>query len=137
MIPWNALPIFGPMIVDTLVFTFRILAGVMSVILALDWWRYRGTSERPPYNRRSNQIAWNWACAGMIVGATSFVALDFNYRQVTGQTISDLFVMIVWWCWANAATVRMSARAERPRFVYYGASIFIIGGSLYALLTGA
>lgn len=126
-----------PVLVDAMIFDFRVLAGVMSLMLFMDWHRQRGRQERPPYDRKRNQAAWNWAGAGMMTGAVSFVALDMNYRTVTGQSFADVFVLIVWWCWANAATVRMAARAERPRFIYYGASIFVIGGTSYSLLVGA
>ena len=125
-----------PALVDTLVFTFRVLAGVMSIIAGMLWWKMRHVEERPPYDRRRNDIAWNWGHAGMIVGACSFIALDFEYRAVTGQALADLFVAVVWWCWANAATVRLSARVDRPRFVYLGASVFVIAMPIYALLTG-
>lgn len=127
---------WAPHAIDTLVFTFRILAAALSLIGLANWWSNRKRQEHPPHDRRRNEIAWAWAYAGMAIGGCSFVALDMNYRNVTGQAVSDLFVAAVWWCWANAVTVRMSARVERPYFVYAAATVFIVGGSLYSLMTG-
>jgi hypothetical protein len=127
---------FVPLLVDTMVFTFRVLAGSLAIILAMLWWRLRHVAERPAYSRHLNDIAWNWAQAGCVIGAVSFIALDFEYRNITGQGIADIMVMLVWWCWANAMTVRLAARADRPRFVYLGATIFVIAAPLYTLWTG-
>lgn len=125
-----------PFAVDTLVFTFRVLASVLSLIALVDWWRNRKGEEFPPYDRKRNERAWNWAALGMVIGGVSFIALDFEYRNVTGRTLADLFVAMVWWCWANAITQRMAARVARPSLVYVGASIFVIGGFAYTFLTG-
>ena len=125
-----------PLAVDTLVFTFRVLAGTLSLIAFVDWWRTRHDDEFPPYSRTRNERAWNWACAGMLIGCLAFVALDFEYRPVTGKSVADLFVAAVWWCWATAITERMAARVARPRYVYLGSTIFIIGGFAYAFLAG-
>lgn len=127
---------FMPQLVDTMVFTFRVLAGSLSIIAGMLWWRLRHVAERPAYSRRLNDIAWNWFHAGCIIGSVSFIALDFHYRNVTGAGLGDVMVMLVWWCWANAATVRLAARADRPRFVYLGASIFTICAPVYTLATG-
>ena len=127
---------FAPLLVDTMVFTFRVLAGALSIIAIMLWWQLRHSDERPPYSRRLNDIAWNWFHAGAVVGAVSFISLDLEYRAVTGKQIGDVMVAIVWWCWANAATVRLAARADRPRFVYLGATIFVVIMPLYTLATG-
>ena len=123
-----------PLAVDTLVFTFRVNAGVLSFILLVDWLRSRRKMEFPPYHRGMNDHAWLWAFIGMVVGCVSFIALDFQYRPVTGQAVADLFVAVVWWCWSNAVTLRMAARSARPKYVYRGVSIFLIGGFIYAFL---
>ena len=126
-----------PLAVDTLVFTFRMLALVLSAIALTDWVRSRRHDEFPPYDRKRNERAWNWAAFGFALGGLSFIALDMNYRVVTGQTVSDLFVAAVWFCFANAITERMAARVAEPVRIYQGASIFLIGGFLYAFLAGA
>ena len=126
----------APRIVDTAVFAFRMLAAVLSIIGLANWFSCRKRKEHPPYDRKRNELAWNWAYLGMIVGGCSFIALDIEYRNVTGHAVSDLFVAFVWWCWANAATVRMGARVPRPQFVYAAASIFLIGGFVYVFLFG-
>ncbi|WP_375290419.1 hypothetical protein [Qipengyuania sp.] len=125
-----------PLMVDTMIFAFRVLAGALSVIAMLLWWRLRHSQERPPYSRRLNDIAWSWFHAGAFIGAVSFIALDLQYRRITGDGLGDVMVLLVWWCWANAATVRLAARADRPRFVYMGATIFVTIMPLYALATG-
>ena len=127
---------FIPMLVDTMSFTFRTVACALSLIAVMIWWRLRHSGERPPYSRHLNDIAWNWFHAGAIIGAIGFISLDLQYFRVTGQSIGDLVVAVVWWCWANAATVRLAARADRPRFVYLGTSIFVVIMPIYALVTG-
>ncbi|QQN73883.1 hypothetical protein [Croceicoccus sp. YJ47] len=124
-------------IVGTLIFLFRALACTLSLIALVDWWRSRDGAEIPPYNRRRNELAWNWACAGMAIGGVSFIALDFNYRPSGSSGVADLFVAMVWWCWANAITVRFGSRVERPRYLYLATTIFIVGGFAYAAITGA
>ena len=127
---------FMPMLVNTMSFTFRAVACALSLVAVMIWWRLRHSGERPPYSRRLNDIAWNWFHAGAIIGAIGFISLDLEYFRVTGQTIGDLVVAVVWWCWANAATVRMSARVPRPQFVYAAATIFLVGGFLYVFFLG-
>lgn len=128
--------IVAPRAIDTAVFAFRMLAAALSVIALGNWWSCRTRQEYPPHDRKRNDLAWNWAHGGMVIGGCSFIALDIEYRNVTGEAVSDLFVAIVWWCWANAATVRMSARVPRPFYVYAAASIFLVGGFTYAFLFG-
>lgn len=127
---------YAPRAVETAVFTFRVLAGALAAIALLNWWVQRRTDERPPYDRHRNAVAWNWIYAGFILGAVSFISLDLTYRAVTGAMLGDVFVMLVWWCFANGMTVRMSARVARPRYVYRGVSVFLVAGFSYALLTG-
>ena len=133
VIDWGTV---APRVIDTAVFALRMLAAALSVIAIGNWISCRKRDEYPPYDRKRNELAWNWAHLGMIVGGCSFIALDMQYRNVTGEAVADLFVAFVWWCWANAATVRMGARVPRPRYVYAGASIFLIGGFLYAFFLG-
>ena len=125
-----------PRIVDTAVFAFRMLAAALSMIAIGNWFSCRKRREYPPHDRKRNDLAWNWAHLGMIVGGCSFIALDMEYRNVTGETVADLFVAIVWWCWANAATVRMGARVPRPQYVYAATTIFLVGGFTYVFLFG-
>ena len=136
IIDWGQAEHLLPLAVDTLVFTFRVLAGVLSIIALWDWVKTRRKAEFPPYDRHRNEKAWNWAYIGCAVGAVSFIALDFEYRRVTGEAVSDLFVAVVWCCWANAVTVRMSSRVQRPFYVYLASSIFIVGGFTYSFLAG-
>lgn len=121
--------------IETLVFTFRVLAGTMSLIGLVNWWSFRKKDEFPPYDRVRNERAWNWAYAGLAVAATSFIALDLTFHSVRGSTIADICVAVVWWCWANAVTVRLSSKAARPKYVYYAATIFIVAGFTYAFAT--
>lgn len=125
-----------PELIRTGAFTFRVAACSLSIIAAMIGWRLRHHAERPPYNRHLNDIAWNWFHAGVVIGAIGFISLDLNYFRVNGSTLGDLIVAITWWCLANAATVRLAARAEQPRFVYLGATIFIVLMPIYALATG-
>ncbi|KLE32464.1 hypothetical protein AAW00_13655 [Aurantiacibacter luteus] len=127
----------APRAIDTFVFTVRMLAAALSVIALGSWYSCRKRDEYPPYDRRRNELAWNWAHLGMIVGGCSFIALDFEYRNVTGEAVADLFVAFVWWCWANAATVRLGSRVPRPRFVYGAATIFLVGGFVYTFFMGS
>lgn len=125
----------APFVIDTLVFTSRTAAGTLAILCAITWWRTRQGHEHPPYNRRLNEIAWNWAYSGCLIGALAFIALDIEYRNVTGEGVADLFVALVWWCWANAVTVRLASRVQRPRFVYLGVSIFMVVMPIYTIAT--
>ena len=125
-----------PHLIDTLVLTFRMLAGVIAVMAILLWSKHRAIAEDPPYNRRLNDLAWNWAYSGFFLGASAFIALDFNYRSVSGSALGDLFVMFVWLCFAIAASCRLASRVHRPRFIYFGATIFAVVMPIYALVTG-
>lgn len=131
---WASQPHLLPLAVDTLIFTFRMLAGTFAVILLGRWWRHRRQDEIPPYNRKRNDLAWAWAKGGIITGGISFTLFDLNYYPLRGDLVSDLFVLVVWWCFANAMTVRLSSKAVRPQCVYLSATIFIMGGFGYTLL---
>jgi hypothetical protein len=124
-----------PWVIETMTLCFRAVAGGHALIAILIWWMFRGQAERPPHDRRLNDRAWNWFNTGAIIGSVGFIALDVQYFTVTGKTIGDVIAMIVWWCFATAGTIRVASRSDRPRFVYLGTSIFVIGMPLYVWAT--
>lgn len=132
----SALSAYGPAFVETMVFACRTLAGTMSVIAVMLWLRIRKSDEQPVYNRKLNDMAWNWFHAGCIVGSISFIALDFEYRRVTGELVGDIAVLGAWWCWGNAATLRVASRVWFPRYIYGAATVLIFVLPLYLLVVG-
>lgn len=129
------MPDWFALALETLVFTFRVLAGTMSLIGLANYLALRNKDEFPPYDRKRNERAWNWAYAGLLIASATFITLDITYHSVAGTSVPDLAVAVVWWCWANAMTVRLSSKAARPRYVYLAATIFIVGGFAYAFAT--
>jgi hypothetical protein len=123
-------------LIVTSIFTFRVLAATFAAISIVNYFCQRKKDEYPPYSRRLNELAWNWGYAGLLIGGTSFVIMDLAYVRAQGVIFPDIIVASVWWCFANAITVKLSSRSPRPFYVYAAATIFIIGAGSYSILMG-
>lgn len=124
-----------PAIIETMTWTFRILASASAFLTYLVIRMQRAMPETPPYNRQMNERAHLWQMWGCIVGAVAFTALDMQYMTVTGAAVGDFAAAIVWWCWATGMTCRLAARAEQVQWVWRGASMIVIVLPVYVLVT--
>ena len=81
-------------------------------------------------------IGWALCAVGVLLGAITFISQSFTELGQTGTIDGRFGVAAIWSLVSLGFSCRASAGAERPLFMFAGASIYMIVGTILIATIG-